>query len=235
MPSASSGSSKSSSSSGSSSSSSSSSSSKSSSNSSSSSSSESESTVSTDVRNKRKHSSNKKESVKDDAGKIDVGSQAKYPLNQNESVKDDAGEIDEFKDDENELRNDDHGASANEDKEGGIVETTSKAHNEDEKNDNDEDQFVQTSKNEDEKNDNDEDEFAGSVPDEIAVAMLELGQPMAINDETVFDPYPKVHKDAPHDLAYEHHEYMIVQNSRRALYVQFPEMKTAFGEFHDRN
>jgi hypothetical protein len=217
MPSASSVSSKSSSSSGSSSSSSSSSSSKSSSNSSSSSSSESESTVSTDVRNKRKHSSNKKESVKDDAGKIDVGSQAKYPLNQNESVKDDAGEIDEFKDDENKLRNDDHGATANEDEEGGIVETTSKA------------------QNEDEKNDNDEDQFSGSVPDEIAVAMLELAQPMAIDDETVFDPYPKVHKDAPHDLAYEHHEYMIVQNSRRALYVQFPEMKTAFGEFHDRN
>ena len=213
MPSTSSGSSKSSSSSGSSSSSSSSSSSKSSSNSSSSSSSESESTVSTDVWNKRKHSSNKKESVKDDAGKIDVGSQAKYPLNQNESVKDDAGEIDEFKDDENELRNDDHGATANEDEEGGIVETTSKA-----------------------QNDNDEDEeFSGSVPDEIAVAMLELAQPMAIDDETVFDPYPKVHKDAPHDLAYEHHEYMIVQNSRRTLYVQFPEMKTAFGEFHDRN
>jgi hypothetical protein len=217
MPSASSVSSKSSSSSGSSSSSSSSSSSKSSSNSSSSSSSESESTVSTDVRNKRKHSSNKKESVKDDAGKIDVGSQAKYPLNQNESVKDDAGEIDEFKDDENKLRNDDHGATANEDEEGGIVETTSKA------------------QNEDEKNDNDEDQFSGSVPDEIAVAMLELAQPMAIDDETVFDPYPKVHKDAPHDLAYEHHEYMIVQNSRRALYVQFPEMKTVFGEFHDRN
>jgi hypothetical protein len=133
------------------------------------------------------------------------------------------------------LRNDDHGGTANEDEEGGIVETTSKAvgiQDEDRYHDDD---FVQTSKNEDEKNDNDEDESAGNVPDEIAVAMLELGQLMAIDDETVFDPYPKVHKDAPHDLAYEHHEYMVVQNSHRALYVQFSEMKTAFGEFHDRN
>ena len=83
------------------------------------------------------------------------------------------------------MRNDDHGGTANEDEEGGIVETTSKAvgiQDEDRYHDDD---FVQTSKNEDEKNDNDEDESAGNVPDEIEVAMLELAQPMAIDDETI--------------------------------------------------
>jgi len=58
---------------------------------------------------------------------------------------------------------------------------------------------------------------------------------VTIDDDTVFDPYPKVEKGVPDDSLYRHFEYHLVRKSRQALYDAFPEMKSVFGKFHDKN